>query len=86
MFEALPEAVVPPLLRRGAASADLRARLYRHWRPTRLKSTFARVTLRRFARKRLGHRDQACHHDTCDCVWCKHDPDHTPAMEGCSSR
>jgi len=79
MFEALPEAVIPALLRRGAASADLRDRLYRHWRPTVPKSAFARAARRRFVATRLHHRDQACHSTTCDCVWCTHNRVHVLA-------
>jgi len=77
VFEALPEAAVPALLRRGAGSADLRNRLYRHWRPTPVKSVIARATRRRFAKTRLRHRDRACHDTTCDCVWCTHNRHHT---------
>jgi len=71
-YERLPGGVVAPLVRRGAASSDLRERLGRHWKPTLLKSGLARAALPRFSRTRLDHRDRACHSETCDCVWCTH--------------
>lgn len=71
-YERLPAGLVSPLVRRGAASSDLRERLGRHWRPNALKSGFARISLPRFSRDRLDHRDRACHSETCDCVWCTH--------------
>jgi flavin-dependent dehydrogenase len=71
-FERLPRRAVPPLLRRGAQSEDLVKRIHDHWQPNRLKSFLAHRALPRFERKRLHHRDKACHSPTCDCVWCTH--------------
>jgi len=82
-YESLPAAVVPILLRRAAASPDLRRRLRRHWAPNVLKSGIARVALPGFSRSRLKHRDRACHTATCDCVWCvcaAHEAEH-PMMD-----
>jgi len=72
LYERLPDAVVPRLLRRGAESVDLRARLRRHWAPNVLKSAIARVALPRFRSERLGRHDRACHSTMCGCVWCTH--------------
>jgi len=72
LFERLPGGSVPLLLRRGAASPDLRARIRRHWAPNILKSGLARAAMPWFTRTRLNHRDRACHTATCDCVWCTH--------------
>jgi len=72
MFEALPQSVIPLLLRSNASSSDLRRRLRRHWKPTAAKSVLAIATRRRFAKQRLSHQDLACHRTTCDCVWCTH--------------
>ena len=81
LFEALPEAAVRALLRRGAASNDLRRRLHRHWKPTRTKSLLARATRRRFSKTRLAHRDLACHLASCDCLWCSHRQDHASSID-----
>lgn len=81
LYERLPAGVVPLLLRKGAASSDLRRRLRRHWAPNVLKSGVARVALPRFTRTRLNHRDRACHTTTCDCVWCTHGT-HEPSSPG----
>ncbi|GMQ98134.1 MAG: NAD(P)/FAD-dependent oxidoreductase [Acidimicrobiia bacterium] len=75
LFERLPDAVVPRLLRRGAESADLLARLRRHWAPNVAKSAVAKAVLPRFRRVRLERRDRACHSPTCECVWCTHGED-----------
>jgi flavin-dependent dehydrogenase len=72
IYESLPRAVVPWLLRRAASSRDLRAQIHRHWRPALVKSFIARVGWQPFARSRLHHRDRACHLPTCQCVWCTH--------------
>lgn len=72
LYERLPAAVVPALLRKGAASSDLRRLLRRHWAPNIFKSALARAALPRLSRNRLQHRDRACHLVTCDCVWCTH--------------
>lgn len=70
LYERLPDPLVGPLLRRGAASSDLRRRIHRHWKPRRVKTIITQAALPRFARTRLAHRDRACHTTTCDCVWC----------------
>ncbi len=84
MFERLPGAAVPYLLRWQASSPDLVRGLRRHWAPNIAKSAFAAASLSRFSRTRLGHTDRACHMTTCTCVWCTHgsagDTDHL----GCS--
>ncbi|MCH8899145.1 MAG: NAD(P)/FAD-dependent oxidoreductase [Acidobacteria bacterium] len=72
LYERLPAPLITPVVRRGAASTDLRRRLRSHWTPSRVKSIVARAALPRLARARLHHRDRACHMPTCDCVWCTH--------------
>lgn len=76
LYERLPTPLIAPVVRRGAASTDLRRRLRKHWTPSRFKSIVARAALPRFARARLHHRDRACHMPTCDCVWCTHGGTH----------
>ncbi len=72
LYESLPAAAVPWLLKQGAGSSDLRSRLRRHWAPNTLKSGLARAVLPRFRRTRLKRQDRACHSPTCECVWCTH--------------
>ncbi|MFQ5516277.1 MAG: NAD(P)/FAD-dependent oxidoreductase [Acidimicrobiia bacterium] len=74
VYERLPAPIIAPVLRRGASSTDLRQRVRRHLRATRLKILVSRVAFGHFARTRLQHRDRACHTTTCDCVWCSSGP------------
>jgi len=85
LFEQLPDAVVPSLLKRNAESVELLARLRRHWAPNILKSAVARAVLPRFRRVRLERHDRACHSETCECVWCTHGEDCAAPRE-CGSR
>ncbi len=81
MFEALPEAVIPMVLRRGAASAHLHARLRRHCAPWAAKSALSLVARRLLSPRRLGYHDTSCHSDACSCVWCVCHQDRAPAPE-----
>ncbi|MFV2000231.1 MAG: hypothetical protein ACC654_07700, partial [Acidimicrobiia bacterium] len=85
LFEQLPDAVVPSLLKRSAESVDLLSRLRRHWAPNVLKSAVAKAALPRFRRVRLERHDRACHSETCECVWCTHGED-CAAPQECGSR
>jgi len=70
MFEALPEALLPFILRRGAASSDLHHRLLRHCAPSPGKSLLSLVARRWFSHDRLGYHDSSCHSADCECVRC----------------
>ena len=83
MFERLPGAFVPCLLRRRASSPDLLRELRQHWAPNIAKSTIAAASLSRFSRTRLDHPDRACHATTCNCVWCTHGTTDGADHEGC---
>lgn len=80
LYERLPKAAIPWLFRRATGSGDVRDRLRRHWRPSRLKSAAARLVRPRFADSRAPHRHGVCHSPTCDRVWCTHggEDGHTP--------
>ncbi len=81
IFEVLPEAVVPTVLRRGAAAPDLHDRLRRHCAPWRAKSALSLVARRLLSPKRLGYHDTSCHRDICSCVWCVCHRDRSPTPE-----
>lgn len=83
MFERLPAAVVPYLLRRHASAPDLMQGLRRHWAPNIAKSAIAAASLSRFSRTRLDHPDRACHKATCSCVWCTHGAGENGDHQGC---
>lgn len=83
MFEHLPAAFVPYLLRKHASSPDIMRELRRHWAPNIAKSTIAAASLSRFSRARLDHPDRACHTATCNCVWCTHGTSGDTDHEGC---
>jgi hypothetical protein len=72
LYEHLPKAAIPWLLRRASRTQDMRLRLSRHWAPSGVKTRAADVSWPRFATARLNHRDRACHSPDCDCVWCTH--------------
>jgi flavin-dependent dehydrogenase len=71
VFESLPEAAYGRLLRWGAGSRDVLARLGWWTTPHPLKVSLGRAGTRLF-RGRLHYRDRACHTTTCDCLWCVH--------------
>lgn len=77
LFEALPERLVDPLLRYGAARPDLRHRLTRHWAPGPVK-TLAAPLLAHALTRRLREADLSCHRPSCTCVRCRHGT-HPPA-------
>jgi len=84
MFERLPDAFVPYLLRKHASAPDLMNGLRRHWAPNIAKSTIAAASLSRFSRTRLDHPDRACHMTTCNCVWCTHGANENGEHQGCA--
>lgn len=56
-------------LRHLESRTDIRARLYRLYRPSPLKHLLAPLARKRFESQR---RDESCDHIDCSCVWCRH--------------
>ncbi|MAT66740.1 MAG: hypothetical protein CMN57_14015 [Gammaproteobacteria bacterium] len=57
------------LLRYLEHRPDIRALLYRHYRPSHVKHLLAPLARWRFHSQR---RDESCNHIGCSCVWCRH--------------